>query len=198
MTVPDSRPFVQIGFNDQPGFGLPGQLESGQSYINSATRSYSTEATVFCGRGIVRETIQDFSGDFPANIAPFTISVATPASIVPELVGVVNRPFTAMESFEDVDTIFKAGWAAKNVVTVVPFGSKQRVYVTQAVALGAVIYGDPVYMMIDVANSFGLQIGEFANSDGGTPAHALLVPNAIWYRSKTATASDPINTIELL
>lgn len=198
MTVTDARPFVQASFNDQPGFGFPGQLESGMAYVNNVTERPSTETIVFCGRGVAEKTVQNFDGNPPANTAPFTIAAVEAGTTVELLFGIVERPFTATQSFEDVDTISKAGFGAKNVVPVIPFGSKQRVLVVQDPILGAVTRRDPVYIMIDAANNFGLQLGEFANAAPATPAHALLVPNAIWYRSKTATASDPINTIILL
>lgn len=200
MTVIGAQQFVQNAYNDQYGIGFPGQIESTQDAgTNNAVLGYSTETLVFCGRAVVKLTVQNFTNNDVANLKPFTIEAPKPASVVADLVGVVYRPYTATQSFVDVDSVEKAGFGATEVAPVLPFGTKQRIIVRQDAALGNVAHGEPVYVAIDVANSFGLQVGEFANAAAATPAHTLLVPNAIWYLSKnTSTAIDDVNVIQLL
>ena len=201
MTVEGAVDFVQSSFPDQTGQGSPGQIWQGdQATYNRVVRTYSNEGVVFCGRAVVKATVQDFSTLPPSTQQPFTVELVSDSSVVADLVGIVARPFTATQNFVDLDTIAKAGFGDKNVAPVLDFASKHLIIVRQDNSIGDVVHAQPVFVMIDSANSFGLSLGEFSNAITANPAHSLLVPNAIWYFSKTTrdNALDPINVIELL
>lgn len=208
MTVQGALPFVQTTFPDQVGLGFPGQIFSGSdASYNNVTQSFANEGIVFCGRAVSRATDQDFTNNDVAMIQPFTVEIVQTGTLVAELVGIVTRPFTLTQNFQDTvatqavpDGKNKAGFGDKVIVPVLRFGSKQRIIVTQATSLGAVSFGDPVFVMIDPANSFNLAVGEFSNAITANAAHSLLVPNAIWWLPKGPTddALDPVGVIELL
>jgi hypothetical protein len=200
MTVIGASPYVQVDFNDQPGYGYPGQLESMNQLYNPQTIGYSTEAQVFCGRAVRQKTVQNFSTNNVQNVAPFTIDVVTTGILATAIPGVVTRPFVATQSYTDTDGVYKAGFGAKTVVPVIPFGSKARVYVRQAPGVGAIAYGDPVYVALSASNDFGLFVGEFGNAldADDEDGFMLLIPNAIWLLQKTtSTTNDEINIIQL-
>ena len=132
MTVIGASPYVQLNYNDQPGYGYPGQLADASEYYTNKIKGYSTESQVFCGRAVRQKTIQNFTTNNVQNVAPFTIDVVTTGLTADLLPGVVYRPFTATQSFEDTDGAFKAGFGAKTVVGVLAFGSGQRIFVRQA------------------------------------------------------------------
>jgi hypothetical protein len=209
MTVQGAVPFVQTVFPDQVGGGFPGVIFSGpDASYNNVTRSFGNEGVVFCGRAVTKETDQDFSNNDNPLFEPYTVKNPTDSDVIADLVGVVTRPtFGVTQNFQDTaatqatpDGIDKAGFGDRQVVPVVLFGSKVRIWVRQDAAILDVTHGDPVYVMIDAANSFGLAVGEFARAEPANAAHALLVPNAIWFLSKTTRDNtlDPTNIIELL
>lgn len=200
MTVIGASPYVQLDFNDQPGYGYPGQLASANQFYNPKVMGYSAEAQVFCGRAVLQKTIQNFTTNNVQNVAPFTIDVVSTGVSASDLAGIVTRPFVGTQSYTDTDGEYKAGFGAKVVVPVLPFGSGERIYVRQAPGVGAINYGDPVYVALSTSNDYGLLLGEFGNSlDAVTnDGYMLLIPNAIWVLKKsTSTTNDEINIIEL-
>lgn len=201
MTVVSSAPFVQNAYNDQYGLGFPGTIFSAQDAgTNNKVLGYSAEFTVFCGRGVVKRTAQNFTNNDVANLQPFTIMPPTPTSVAGDLVGVVVRPYTVTQNHLDIALAKKiAGFGATDVAPILSFGSGQRIIVRQDALLGNVTHGDPVYIAVDTANSLNLEFGEFANQADVAPANTVLVPNAIWYLTKdTSTAVDDVNIIQLL
>lgn len=209
MTVQGAQPFVQDRFLDQPGGGFPGVIFSyADASYNNVTRSFANEGIVFCGRALVKGTAQDFSNTDNPLFEPYTVKNPIDTSVIADLVGVVTRPtFGVTQNFQDTiatqatpDDINKAGFGDKFIVPVVLFGSKVRIWVRQDASIGDVAQGDPVYVMIDPANSLFLSVGEFSNQAPANAAHGLLVPNAIWFLKKTTRDNDidPTNIIELL
>jgi hypothetical protein len=209
MTVRGAVPFVQTIFPDQVGGGFPGIIFSGpDASYNNVTRSFANEGVVFCGRAVTKLTNQDFSNNDNPLFEPYTVENPKDTSVVSDLVGVVTRPtFGVTQNFQDTVTTQatpdgedKAGFGDRQVSPLIMFGSKVRVWVRQDASISDVTHGDPVYVMIDPANSFNLAVGEFARAEPANAAHGLLVPNAIWYLSKTARDNtlDPTNIIELL
>lgn len=198
MTVLGASPYVQSDFNDQPGYGFPGQLQNAQSYYNNKTMGFSTESQVFCGRGVRIKTAQTFTTNNVQNVQPFTIDVVTTGLAAADIAGVVVRPFIGDQSYTDTDGAYKAGFGAKTVVPVLPLGSGQRILVRQAPGVGAINYGDPVYLALSTTNDFGLLLGEFGNAPNASGSDMLLIPNAIWvFKKGTSSSSDQINAIEL-
>jgi hypothetical protein len=200
MTVLGASPFVQSDFNDQPGYGFPGQLQNASEFYNNKIMGYSTESQLFCGRAVRQKTIQTFTTNNVQNVAPFTIDVVTTGIIASAIPGVVVRPFIGSQSYTDTDGAYKAGFGAKTVVPILPFGSGQRIIVRQAPGVGTINFGDPVYVALSASNDFGLLVGEFGNALDAVDndGYMLLIPNAIWVLKKaTSTSSDQINVIEL-
>lgn len=200
MTVLGASPYVQNAFNDQPGYAFPGQLVDAQQYFNNKIVGYSTEAQLFCGRAVRQKTIQTFTTNNVQNTQPFTIDVVTTGIAATAIPGVVVRPFTGSQSYTDTDGAYKAGFGAKTVVPVLPFGCGQRIFVRQAPDVGAINFGDPVYVALSASNDFGLFLGEFGNAldEDDEDGFMLLIPNAVWvFKKGASSSSDQINAIEL-
>lgn len=198
MTVLGASPYVQSDFNDQPGYAYPGQLQNAQQYYNNITQGFSTESQVFCGRGVRVKTVQTFTTNNVQNVAPFTIDLVTTGLAATDIAGIVVRPFIGTQSYTDTDDAYKAGFGAKTVVPVLPLGCKQRIFVRQAIGVGAINYGDPVYLALSTTNDFGLLLGEFGNAPNASGSNMLLIPNAVWvFKKGTSSTSDQINAIEL-
>lgn len=198
MTVIGASPYVQNTFNDQPGYGYPGQLAAMNQFYSPKVKSYSTEGQLFCGRAVRIKTIQNFTTNNVQNVAPFTIDVLTTGLVAANIPGIVTRPFVGTQSYEDTDGAFKAGFGAKTVVPVIPFGSGEQIYVRQAPGVGAINYGDPVYVALSATNDYGLLLGEFGNAEDADDSNMLLIPNAVWVLKKsTSTTNDEINIIQL-
>lgn len=199
MTVQGASQFVQTEFPDQFGSGFPGQLTSSSGENSSEVTQFPNETVVFCGRAVVKKTAQDFSNLDMTTSAPYTITAPENTSTADQLVGVVIRPLYGTQNFTDPgSTVPQAGFGEKlGAVPVLKFGSRQTIQVRQAASISPVVEGEPVYAVINVPNAFGLNVGEFSNEADG--ANTILVPGAIWYRSKsTADAVNNINEIQLL
>jgi len=201
MAVDGAQPFVQLNFTDQPGIGYPGQQYRASPVSASAVLSFPAgEGPVFCGRMVAIGTAIDYSNNEAFNKVPYSIRLLTSSDDATALVGVVTRPFQATQNFVDPDPNSgedKAGFGEKDQVPVVEVGSKEKIIVRQDPGLGAVTQGTAVYVAIEdsTTNAAAISIGEFGNAAG---TGMLLVPNAIWYLTKTATSNDAVNVIQLL
>ena len=188
------RPFVQNTYTDNFTRGYAGQLVSEQDYISNVLETFATEAPLFMGRACAIGTIQTQDSNAPQVLtSPFTIITTQGVVSAANLVGVVIRPYITTTNLVNEQGDDWAGHNAKEQAAVLPFGSDKRVLVSLKAGLAAV-YNAAVYVATDATNPDNINVGEFGVTAG---AGALLVPNAIWYETKTATVDDAIAVIRL-
>ncbi len=202
MPFIQSVPFVQKEYPDYHGGGLPGQYFELKDAWNNVAESFpveadtsTTEQFIYCGRLVVRGTVQDNSdGTLPTN-KPF--SVRAPISTDTDsanYVGVTLRSMVGnLNSAAEGDR--KAGFPEKTFAPIIPLGKGVKLWVRQASGL-SVTFGDDVYVALaDVTTPVNLFPGEFTNAAG---TNLVQVPNAIWYTTKTATDVDQIGVIQFV
>ncbi len=204
MSFINSSPYVQLDYPDFHGAGYPGQYFQMTDAWNNVIKSYpvgsgtNDDAFIFCGRMIMQDIAQSdatagLEGTLPTN-APFSVRALTATdTTASEYLGVVLRSFVGNVNNADEDGQRKAGFPEKTIAPIVPLGKGVILLVRQAAGL-SVTYGDTVYVATDtIVGPPNYFPGEFAKAAG---TNLVLVPNAIWYTTKTATDIDQIGAIE--
>lgn len=195
----DHDQFVQTSYTNFHGAGFPGQFFRETDAWNRELQSFAvdTDVFVFAGRLVVQAVAQVDDGSLPL-LKPFSVKpldgTETDATT---FAGLVYRPFSGTLNDSSENNERKAGFAEKMIAPLVPFGKGVQLHVRQLPNL-TVVFDDAVY----VARSDGVGVtndlftGEFTNDDDSGSAELILVPNARWYISKTATVDDQDGVIE--
>lgn len=190
--------FVQNSYSQNWSRGFAGQLVSVSSLINITLETAATEEDIIMGRGVVEGVTQPQlpSSNVPFTaIAPFSVALPDPGSVAADLVGITYRPLITTTNIEVANVNF-AGYRENDFAAIVPFGSRQQIYVDLPVG-AAIAVKEAVYIAINATNDPDIPVGAFMNDSLGTTG-LLLVPNALWWITKTTTADNTIGVINLL
>lgn len=179
--------FQQTEFFDAPIEGLPGQLVNSQTVSSTTIRSFPAEGAIPMGRAVVKGT--NVTADPTLTQAPFKVRLPIDGvSDETDILGVAIRPLIPAENVSDgaSSPTDVAGYIDNSEVAILALRSQELIYVELA-AGESVEPNQAVQVVINTAGSQTL--GSFSQVSTG---NTVTVPGAIFYETKTTTASNRI------
>lgn len=167
---------VQTGYFDQPAEGYPGQLATITDPNMIDGFIVNSAGVLTPGLGVIANANLSIASNDYGNIpSPYDVRLPTGGDTFAEFVGVAVRD-SAMPNSD-------AGAPQWEGSTMAPVLRQGRIYVTTNEAVTA---GAAVRMYITDTDAHGAPIGSFRTSAASTPADAIAITNARFYRAAAA------------